>query len=115
MIPGMPADHPAARVRADDSRKRVLVGLALALAIGFIPAAYYSFGISGAEVRRIRARQAQLSDQPGDKPITDEFDSLEAAVSRVRHRGLTHTAVIWVMMSGIAGAGLYRLMNRDRG
>jgi membrane-bound metal-dependent hydrolase YbcI (DUF457 family) len=115
MIPGMPADHPAARGRADDSRKRVLVGLALALAIGFIPAAYYSFGISGAEVRRIRARQAQLSDQPGDKPITDEFDSLEAAVTRVRHRGLTHTAVLWVLVSGIAGAAIYRVSGRNQG
>lgn len=99
----------------DDSLKRALLGLALALAIGFIPAAYYTFGLSGGEVRRIRARQAELSQQPGSKEITDEFDRLEAAVSRVRHRGLTHTAVIWVMVSGIAGAGLYRLINRDRG
>jgi hypothetical protein len=122
MIPRMPADRrpapaaAAARARGPDgSLKRALWGLALALAIGFVPAAYYTFGISGAEVRRIRARQAELSEQPGEKPITDEFDRLEAAVTQVRHRGLTRTAVLWVLVSGIAGAGLYRLSDRDRG
>jgi len=66
----------------------------------------YSFGVSGAEVRRIRARQAQLSDQPGEKPVLDEFDRLDAAVAEVRGRGLVHTAVLWVLVSGIAGAAI---------
>ena len=115
MILGMPADRaPATSLRADDSPRRALVGLALALVIGFIPAAYYRFGISGAEVHRIRARQLELSALPGEKPITDEFDRLEAAVSQVRHRGLIHTAILWVLVSGIAGAALYRLSSRDR-
>ena len=121
MIPGMPVDRHAVpapgaarRSRPDDSLKRALLGLALALAIGFVPAAYYTFGINGAELGRIRARQAELSVQPGEKPITDEFDRLEAAVTRVRHRGLTHTAVLWVLVSGIAGAAIYRWSDRDR-
>jgi hypothetical protein len=118
MIPGVPVIGPSAAPASgftpDDSPRRALLGLALALAIGFIPAAYYSFGVSGAEVRHIRARQAELSELPGSKEITDEFDRLEAAVTRVRHRGLIRTAVIWVMVSGIAGAGLYRLINRDQ-
>jgi hypothetical protein len=93
---------------------RLAMGLAIALAIGFVPAAYYTFGLNGAEVRRIRARQAQLSEQPGEKPIMDEFDRLEAAVADVRHRGLIHTAVLWILISGIAGAAIYRFGKSDR-
>jgi hypothetical protein len=94
--------------------KRVLVGAAIALAIGFVPAAYYTFGLNGAEVRRIRARQSQLSDQPGEKPIMDEFDRLDAAVADVRRRGLIHAAVLWILISGIAGAAIYRFGKSDR-
>jgi hypothetical protein len=92
-----------------DPLKRAFAGLALVLVIGFIPAAYYSFGINGAEVRRIRARQLELSAQPGSKPVIDEFDRLEAAIAQVRRRGLVQTGILWVLVSGIAGAGLSRM------
>jgi hypothetical protein len=93
-----------------DPVKRAVVGLALALALGLLPATIYSFGVSGGEVRRIRARQAVLSQQIGTKAIVDEFDHLEAEVSEVRHHGLFHTAIIWTLVTGIAGAGLHRLV-----
>jgi hypothetical protein len=95
--------------------RRAFAGLALALAIGFLPAAYYTFGISGGEVRRIRVRQAALSEQPGTAAVLDEFDGLEAAISKVRRRGFEHAAVLWVLVTAIAGGALYRLVGRREG
>ena len=95
--------------------RRALAGLALALVIGFLPAAYYTFGISGGEVRRIRARQAALSEQPGTAAVLDEFDRLEAAISQVRRRGFEHTAVLWILVTALAGGALYRLVGRREG
>ncbi len=96
-----------------DPVKRAIVGLALALAIGFLPAAYTTFGISGGEVRRIRARQTELSEQSGTTAVQGEFDRLEAAVTRVRRRGLQHSALLWVLVSAIAAAGFHRLVPQE--
>jgi hypothetical protein len=93
-----------------DPIKRSLAGLAFALFIGFIPAAYYTYGVTSADARRIRARQAELSQLPGTPPVLEEFDRLDAAVARVRHRGMIGSAVLWVLVSGIAGAGFFRLV-----
>ncbi len=93
-----------------DPIKRAFAGLAFALFIGFIPAAYYTYGVSGGEVQRIRARQAELSQQPGTPSVLEEFDRLGGAVARVRHRGMIGSAVLWVLASGLAGAGFFRLV-----
>ena len=93
-----------------DPFKRALVGLAFALVIGFIPAAYYTYGVSGGEVQRIRTRQTELSQQPGTSQSLEEFDRLNGAVARVRHRGMIGSAALWVLVSGIAGAGFFRLV-----
>jgi hypothetical protein len=99
-------------IRRDPS-KRAIVGLALALVIGFLPAAYTTFAVSGGEVRRIRARQAELSEQPGTSAVLDEFDRLEGAIARVRRRGLQHSAVLWVLVTAIAAVGFDRLAPRE--
>ena len=70
-------------------------------------------------MRRIRARQTELSAQPGTTAVLDEFDRLEAAVARVRRRGLQHSAVLWILVTAIAAAGFHRLVpqqpaSRDR-
>jgi hypothetical protein len=96
-----------------DPIKRAIVGLTLALVIGFLPAAYTTFGISGGEVRRIRARQAELSEQPGTGAVLDEFDRLEEAIVRVRRRGLRHSAVLWVLVTAIAAAAFQRLVPQE--
>jgi len=96
-----------------DPVKRALAGLAFALLVGFVPGAYYTYGVSGAEVVRIRARQAELSQQPGTPPVLEEFDRLDAAVARVRHRGMVASAVLWVLVSGLAGAGFHRYAMSD--
>jgi hypothetical protein len=90
--------------------QRAFAGLALALLVGFVPAAYYALRISGAEVKRIRARQAELSPLPGTQAVTEEFDKLDAAVSDVRSTGLKRTAVIWVMVSAIGGFAWQKLV-----
>src|SRR4051794_27137665 len=95
-----------------DPVKRAFAGLALALLVGFIPAAIYAIGINGAEVRWIRSRQRELAAQLGAPAITAEFDRLEAAVPGVRRRGIRHTAVLWLLVSGIAAGGWYRLVER---
>ena len=96
-----------------DPVKRALAGLAFALLIGFVPAAYYTFGITGGDVDRMRARQAELSSQPGTQPVLDEFDRLDTAVARVRRRGMIGSAVLWALVSGLAGAGFHRLLAAD--
>jgi hypothetical protein len=81
--------------------KRALVGLALAVVVGALPAIFYTRAIVGAEVKRLRARQAELSEQLGTKAVTDEFDTLDAAVVHVRSRGLWRTMVLWMAVSGV--------------
>jgi hypothetical protein len=96
-----------------DPIKRALAGLALALIIGFVPAAYYTYGVSGSEVGRIRARQAELSQQPGTPSVLEEFGRLDGDVARVRRRGMIGSAVLWVLVSGLAAAGFFRLVPSD--
>jgi len=89
--------------------KRALVGLAVSVLVGLAPAAYYARGINGAEVRALRARQAELSVEVGTKAVTDEYDSLDAAVDRTRARGLRRTMVLWLVASAVAGLVWARL------
>jgi hypothetical protein len=89
--------------------KRAFTGLALALAIGLVPAAYYARGVCGGEVARIRARQAELSRRVGSAEVNREFDQLDLAIDGVRRRGMRNTALLWLLVTGIAGAGWYKL------
>jgi hypothetical protein len=96
-----------------DPIKHALVGLVMALLIGFVPAAYYTYGVSGSEVGRIRARQAELSQQPGTPSVLEEFSRLDGDVARVRRRGMIGSAVLWVLVSGLVAAGFFRLVPSD--
>ncbi len=98
-----------------DPNKRAITGVAFALLIGFVPAAYYTYGVTGGEVRGIRARQEELSQRPGTEPALEEFDRLNGAVARIRHRGMIGSAALWVLVSGIAGAAFHRLAERTDG
>jgi hypothetical protein len=89
--------------------KRAMAGLGLAVVLGLIPAAYYARGINGAEVKRLRARQAELSEQVGSKAVTDEYDSIDATVDQVRGRGLRRTMALWLAVSGVVGLAWIRL------
>ncbi len=89
--------------------KRAMAGLAVAVLVGLVPAAYYAHGINGAEVRALRARQAELSGEVGSKAVSDEFDALDATVDLVRGRGLRRTMALWLAVSAVAGLAWARL------
>jgi hypothetical protein len=89
--------------------KRAAAGLAVAVLVGLLPAAYYARGINGAEVKSLRARQAELSEQLGTKAVTDEYDSLDASIDQVRSRGLRRTMALWIVVSGVVGVAWSRL------
>ncbi len=61
-------------------------------------------------MQRIRVRQSELSQQPGTPQALEEFDRLNGVVARVRHRGMIGSAVLWVVVSGIAGAAFFRFV-----
>jgi hypothetical protein len=92
-----------------DPVRRAFFGLALALVVGFVPAAYSAWGIDGPEVARLRDRQVALSRQPATQALTAEFDTLDAAVYSVRRKGITRTAAIWLMVTALVGVGWYKL------
>ena len=94
--------------------KRAFAGLALALLIGFVPAAYYALGVCGGEVRAIRARQAALSTRPGGAGLDAELDRLDVTIDGVRRRGMRNTALVWLLVTAIAGAGFHRLAPAPR-
>lgn len=89
--------------------KRAMVGLVLAVLVGLPAAVYYARGINGAEVKSLRARQAELSEQMGTKAVTDEYDALDATIYQVRGRGLRRTMALWILVSGVVGVAWMRL------
>ena len=97
-----------------DPIKRALAGLVFALLIGFVPAAYYTYGVSrqrgGADPRAPDRALAAVRAQPS---VLDEFGRLDGDVARVRRRGMIGSAVLWVLVSGLAAAGFFRLVPSD--
>jgi hypothetical protein len=90
-----------------------VAGLALSLVLGLVPAAYYALGMCGGEVRAIRARQAELSTRLRTDELDAEFDRLDVAIAGVRRRGMRNTALCWLLVTSIAGAGWARLTSES--
>jgi hypothetical protein len=93
-------DHPA---------KRAFIGLAVAVLLGLLPAAYYAFGPGSAEARELRVRQEVLARQPGTDEIVHQFDELDEQVTRTRERSLRNIALVWAATSMAAMAGWYKV------
>jgi hypothetical protein len=93
-------DHPA---------KRAFIGLAVAVLLGLLPAAYYAFGPGSADARELRVRQEVLSRQPGTDEIVHQFDELDEQVTRTRERSLRNIALVWAATSMAAMAGWYKV------
>lgn len=89
--------------------KRAFLGLAFALVLGFLPAAYYCFGPGTAEVRRIRVEQELLSRQPGTEEIVRRFDELDGQVGDAHDRSSRNTAIVWLAVTGVAMFGWYKI------
>jgi len=93
--------------------RRLFLGVALALTLGFLPAAFYARGPGLAGVRALRAAQAALSDQAASHEVTAAFFGLEDDVGRAFHRDAWITLAIWLGTAGSIG-GLYRRLTRPR-
>jgi hypothetical protein len=94
----------------DDSPvKRAFIGLAIALVMGFIPAAYHALGVASREMRRLRAEQAALSQRPATEEIVRRFEEIDATVGHARNRYTRSTTLLWVVVTGGALIGWYRL------
>ena len=93
-------DHPA---------KRAFIGLAVAVLLGLLPAAYYAFGPGSADARELRVRQEVLARQPGTDEIVHQFDELDEQVTRTRERSLRNIALVWAATSMAAMAGWYKV------
>ena len=93
----------------DQPAKRAFIGLAVALLLGLLPAAYYAFGPGSADARELRVRQEVLSRQPGTEEILHQFDELDTQVNRSRERSLRNIALVWAATSVAAMAGWYKV------
>jgi len=85
--------------------RRAFWGVAVALLLGFVPAAYYARGPNRRELTALRAEQAALSEAPATKESLARFDALDAAVDRVHRRGAGRTLMIWLLAGGLTGLG----------
>lgn len=93
----------------DKPAKRAFLGLAFALVIGFLPAAYYCFGPGAATARNLRFEQELLSRKPGTEEILHRFDELDAQVSQSHNRATRNSAIVWLAVSSLAMLGWYRI------
>jgi hypothetical protein len=93
----------------DTPGKRGFLGLALALAIGLIPAAYYALRVGESAVRSLRDEQEVLSYKPGTDDTLKLFDELDSAVGMAHRRSMRNTAVIWVLVASGTLIGWYRI------
>jgi hypothetical protein len=93
----------------DSPVRRAFVGLCLALFIGFVPAAFHALRPGAAEVKRLRAEQEELSGKIGTEETLRRFDEIEALVPDRRLRAMRNTLLLWVVVSGAAFAGWYRV------
>jgi hypothetical protein len=89
--------------------KRAFFGLAIALAMGFIPAAYHALGVGSRELRRLRAEQEIVSRRPATQEIVQRFEELDLTVETTKSRYTRNTGIIRVMVTGGAILGWYRL------
>jgi hypothetical protein len=89
--------------------KRAFAGLAFALVLGFMPAAYYSFGPGSTEMRKLRVEQELLSRQPGTEEIMHRFDELDGQVAESHTKSTRNTGIVWVAVAGVAMLGWYKI------
>lgn len=94
---------------SDNPLKRALVGVAFALLVGFIPAAYNALRVGSSEVTNLRDEQALLSKKPGTEEVVKRYDQIDEAVRDAHDRSLRNTGLIWFLVAGGVLAGWYRI------
>jgi hypothetical protein len=101
---------PAAPNRLrDNPPRRAFLGLALALGLGFLPAALYALQPAAGEVSRLRAEQADLSRRAGTEANLRRFDALDAQVDGSRTKAMRNTLIIWVVVGGAVMGAYYKV------
>ena len=110
---GVPASNRSASKRRSDGltsspAKRAFLGLALALFLGFAPAAYYALFPGAGEVDRLRAEQRLLSEKAGTEENLRRFDQLEDQVASGHSKAARNTLIMWVAISGVVMAAWYK-------
>jgi hypothetical protein len=93
----------------ENAAKRAFIGLALALVIGFIPAAYHAFRVGGRDIHRLRDEQEVLSRKPATEEIVARFEELNTTVDNASSRATRTTGIVWLVVSGLALFGWYRV------
>jgi hypothetical protein len=93
----------------DNALKRAFVGLALALVIGFIPAAYHAFRVGQRDIHRLREEQEMLSRKPATEELLQRFEELNGTVDNATSRATRTTGILWMVMSGATLFGWYRV------
>lgn len=93
----------------DNPAKRAGWGLTLALALGFIPAAWHALAFGRPAVRALRAEQAVLSQKVGTEEVIKRYHGLDQRVQEEHARHRRNTALVWVVLAGGALAGWYRV------
>jgi hypothetical protein len=97
----------------DNAIKRAFAGLALALVVGFIPAAYHAFRVGARDIHRLRDEQEALSRKPATDEILNRFNELNTTVDNATTRATRTTGVVWLVVSGLALAGWFRFTSED--
>jgi hypothetical protein len=110
---GFPASNRSASKRRSDGltsspAKRAFLGLALALFLGFAPAAYYALFPGAGEVDRLRAEQKLLSEMTGTEENLRRFEQLEEQVASGHSKAARNTLIMWVAISGVVMAAWYK-------
>jgi len=95
-----------------DPTRRVFVGVGLALAVGFVPAALFARGPGMRRVRELRDAQAALSAQPATHEVTAAFFELEDEVDGAFRRDAALTLALWLGAAGAAGLVFRRVTAR---
>jgi hypothetical protein len=93
----------------DNPVKRAFIGLAIALAMGFIPAAYHALGMGSRALGRLRAEQEIVSRRPATEEIARRFEEFDVTVAATKVSYMRNTGVIWVLVTSGALLGWYRL------
>jgi hypothetical protein len=93
----------------DEAWKRAFIGLAVALVVGFIPAAYHAFRVGAHDIHRLRDEQELLSRKPATEEIVRDFEELDRSVDSATNRATRTTGIVWLVMTGATLAGWYRV------
>lgn len=93
----------------DNPVRRAFWGLAVALLVGFIPAATYARAVNHRDLLALRAQQAALSALPATKESLARFDGLGQAVDEAHRRGAGRTLLIWMVVGAVTSLVWARL------